>query len=139
MIAFDLTDEQCQIRDLAHRFAEQEIRPVAPEYDEREEVPWEVIHKGARAGFVSYHIPEEYGGGGITDALTQCLVREELAWGCAGVSGPVSAIALCAAPIILAGNEAQKAKYLTRFCDPHDLTMGAFALTEPAAGSDPAN
>jgi alkylation response protein AidB-like acyl-CoA dehydrogenase len=139
MIAFDLTDEQRQIRDMAHRFAEQEIRPVAPEYDEREEVCWEVINKAAQAGFTSYHIPEEYGGGGITDALTQCLVREELAWGCAGASGPVSAIALCAAPIILAGNEAQKAKYLPRFCDPQNLTMGAFSLTESAAGSDPAN
>jgi alkylation response protein AidB-like acyl-CoA dehydrogenase len=139
MIAFDLTDEQRQIRDLAHRFAEQEIRPVAPEYDEREEVPWEVIHKAARAGFVSYHIPEEYGGGGVTDALTQCLVREELAWGCAGVCGGISSTALGAKPIILAGNEAQKAKYLTRFCDPHHLAVGTFALTEPAAGSDPTN
>jgi len=139
MIAFDLTDEQRQMRDLTHRFAEQEIRPVAPEYDEREEVPWEVIHKAAQVGLISYHIPEEYGGGGITDALTQCLVREELAWGCAGISGGINSTALCAAPIILAGNEAQKAKYLARFCDPHNLTLGAFALTEPAAGSDPTN
>jgi alkylation response protein AidB-like acyl-CoA dehydrogenase len=139
MIAFDLTDEQREMRDLAHRFAEQEIRPVAPEYDEREEVPWEVIRKAAQTGFTSYYIPEEYGGGGITDTLTQCLVREELAWGCAGICGAISATALCARPIILAGTETQKTQYLSRFCDPTHLTLGAFALTEPAAGSDVAS
>lgn len=53
MIAFELTDEQREMRELAHRFAEQEIRPVAAEYDEREEVPWEVIRKAAQAGFLS--------------------------------------------------------------------------------------
>ena len=139
MIAFDLTDEQREMRELAHRFAEQEIRPVAAEYDEREEVPWEVIQRAAQAGFLSYYISEEYGGGGITDALTYCLVREELAWGCVGISGALSATNLGAMPIILAGNEEQKAKYLARFANPDKPTLGAFALTEPEAGSNPAD
>lgn len=139
MIAFDLTDEQREMRDLAHRFAEQEIRPIAAEYDEREEVPWEVIRKAAQAGFMSYYIPEEYGGGGITEVLTHCLVDEELSWGCAGVGTIVGGTALCATPILLAGTEEQKTKYLPRLCDPDKPTLGAFALTEPSAGSDPAS
>lgn len=137
MIAFDLTDEQKDMRDLAHRFAEKEIRPVAAEFDEREEVPWEVIRKAAQAGFLSYYVPEEYGGGGITDMLTHCLVDEELFWGCAGVGSILGGTSLCATPILIAGDESQKAKYLPRFCDPVQLKLGAFALTEPSAGSDP--
>jgi len=139
MIAFDLTDEQSEMRDMAHRFAEQEIRPVAAEYDEREEVPWEVIRKATSAGFLSYYIPEKYGGGGITDTVTKCLVDEEIFWGCAGVATLLGGSSLGAIPIIIAGNEDQKAKYLSRFCDPSQPYIGAFGLTEPSAGSDPAS
>ncbi len=138
MIAFDLTDEQREIQELAHRFAEQEIRPVAAEYDEREEVAWEVLEKAAQSGFLSYYIPEAYGGGGITDSLTHCLIREEMSWGCAGIAGAISATALCATPLILAGNESQKEKYLGKFCHTSKITLGAFGLTEPEAGSNPA-
>lgn len=139
MIAFDITDEQREIRELARRFAEQEIRRVAAEYDEREEVPWDLLRKAAQAGLTSYFVPETYGGGGICDVLTQCLVKEEIAWGCAAVATIIGGSALCATPIHLAGTEAQKAKYLSRFCDPNRVILGAFALTEPAAGSDPAS
>jgi len=138
MVAFDLTEEQREMRELAHRFAEREIRPVAAEYDEREEVPWEVIRKAHQAGLLSYFIPEKYGGGGITDVLSHCLVDEEIFWGCAGVGTILGGNSLCATPIILAGNEDQKAKYLSLFCDPQQPRLGAFALTEPSAGSDPA-
>jgi alkylation response protein AidB-like acyl-CoA dehydrogenase len=61
MIAFDLTNEQREMRDLAHHFAEQEIRPIAAEFDEREEVPWDVIRKAVQSGFTSYFITEAYG------------------------------------------------------------------------------
>lgn len=138
MIGFDPTDEQREMRDMAHRFAEKEIRPVAAEYDEREEVPWDVIHKAIEAGFQSYFIPERYGGGGITDMITHCLVDEELFWGCAGVGTILGGTSLCATPIMLAGNEDQKFKYLTRFGDANNPALGAFALTEPSAGSDAA-
>ncbi len=137
MIAFKLIDEQREMRDLAHRFAEKEIRPIAAEYDEREEVPWEVIRKAAQAGFLSYYLPEKYGGGGITDMITHCLVDEELFWGCAGVGSILGGTSLCATPILIAGSEDQKAKYLSQFCDLVDPKLGAFALTEPSAGSDP--
>ena len=139
MIAFELNEEQCEMRDLAHRFAEKEIRPIAAEFDEREEVPWDVIRKAAQAGFLSYYIPEKYGGGGITDMLTHCLVDEELFWGCAGVGTILGGTSLAAAPILIAGNEDQKFKYVSQFCDPLNPKLGAFALTEPSAGSDPAN
>jgi alkylation response protein AidB-like acyl-CoA dehydrogenase len=138
MIAFDLTDEQNEIRELAHRFAEQEIRPIAAEHDETEDVPWDVLRTAAQTGLLSYFVPEEYGGGGICDALTHCLVKEELFWGCAGVGTIIGGNALSAKPILLAGTEAQKRQYLSRFCDPNQPVLGAFALTEPEAGSDPA-
>ena len=139
MIAFELNQEQCEMRDLAHRFAEKEIRPIAAQFDEREEVPWDVIRKAAQAGFLSYYIPEKYGGGGITDVLTHCLVDEELFWGCAGVGTILGGTSLAAAPILIAGNEDQKFKYVSQFCDPLNPKLGAFALTEPSAGSDPAS
>lgn len=139
MIDFELNEEQRQMVQLAHQFAEKEIRPVAAEYDENEEVPWEVIRKAAQAGFLSYYIPERYGGGGVEDVLTKCLVDEEIFWGCAGVGTILGGCSLAATPIILAGNEEQKMTYLSRFADPENPCLGAFALTEPSAGSDPAS
>jgi alkylation response protein AidB-like acyl-CoA dehydrogenase len=138
MIAFDLTDEQRDLQTLAHNFAEREMRPVAPEYDEREELPWDVLNKAAQMGLLSYFIPEKFGGGGFSDTLSQCLVGEEIFWGCAGIGTTMEGISLCATPIMLAGNEEQKERFLPRFCDPQKPVLGAFALTEPSAGSDPA-
>jgi alkylation response protein AidB-like acyl-CoA dehydrogenase len=139
MIDFELTDEQRQMRDLAHRFAEKEIRPIAAEYDESEEVPWEVVKKATEAGFFSYYIPKKFGGAGTTDKITQALVNEELAWGCAGVRSIIGATALAATPIILAGSEDQKFTYLSELSYDRKTTLGAFALTEPSAGSDAAS
>ncbi|MFN3743050.1 MAG: acyl-CoA dehydrogenase family protein [Anaerolineales bacterium] len=133
---FTLSDEQRWFRDLAHKFAEQTIRPIAAEADEKEEVPWEVLEKAHQMGLLSYYLPETYGGGGIESLLTKLLVDEELFWGCAGVGSILGATALCATPILLAGTEEQKRRYLSRFCDPTKVTLGAFALTEPSAGSD---
>jgi alkylation response protein AidB-like acyl-CoA dehydrogenase len=139
MISFDLSDEQRSLQELAHNFAEKEIRPVAAEYDESEEMPWDVIQKAAQMGMLSYYIPEQYGGAGITDTLSHCLVMEEIAWGCAGVATIFGGNSLVVIPLILMGNEEQKEKYLPRFCEITKPTIGAFALTEPDAGSDPAS
>jgi alkylation response protein AidB-like acyl-CoA dehydrogenase len=136
MIDFSLTDEQKQIRDWAHKFAEQEIRPVAQEYDEKEEMPWPVIEKAHEIGLMSYGIPGEYGGGGVTDAITHVLVTEELFWGCAGIATAIGASNLATVPILLMGNEEQKRKWLPLFTEPGRVRLGAFALTEPEAGSD---
>jgi alkylation response protein AidB-like acyl-CoA dehydrogenase len=139
MISFQLSEEQEQIRQLAHRFAEAEIRPVAAEYDEREEVPWPVLEKAASIGLLSYQYPEKYGGGGVDSVLTACLVAEELSWGCLGVATAVLGCGLAAIPIMLAGSEEQKSRYLPWFCDEKQVRAGAFALTEPEAGSDVAS
>src|SRR5512135_2775016 len=138
MIGFDLTDEQREFRDLAHKFAEKTIRPIAPEADENEEVPWEVIKKAHQAGLITVAFPEKYGGGGVESVLTKALIDEEIFWGCAGVGTLIGGTGLCATPILLAGTEEQKEKYITRFCTAGQVTLGAYALTEPAAGSDPA-
>jgi len=139
MIDFQLTKEQQQMRQLAHRFAEREIRPVAAQHDESEETPWAVMRKAAQVGLTSYQYPEEYGGGGVTSILTSCLVVEELAWGCLGIAVAIVGAGLAAVPIIIAGTDEQKARYLPWFCDEKQVRLGAFALTEPEAGSDVAS
>jgi alkylation response protein AidB-like acyl-CoA dehydrogenase len=138
VIDFDMTDEQKSMRDLAHRFAEKDIRPIAAEADEKEEVPWEALNKAAQAGLTSYFVPEKYGGGGA-DTLTHMLISEEIAWGCAGVATILGGSSLCTTPILLGGNEDQKAIHLEKFCDASRAVLGAFALTEPSAGSDAAS
>lgn len=139
MIDFRLTEEQEQMRQLARRFAEREIRPAAAQYDESEEMPWPILEKAARIGLTSYQYPERYGGGGVTSILTACLVAEELAWGCLGIATAIIGAGLAAVPILIDGNEEQKARYIPWFCDPGKVRLGAFALTEPEAGSDAAS
>ena len=139
MIDFQLTDEQEQMRQLAHRFAEREIRPLAAEYDESEETPWPVLQKAARVGLMSYQYPEEYGGSGVESILTACLVAEELAWGCLGIGTAIIGAGLAAVPIMITGTEEQKARYIPWFCGEGKPKLGAFALTEPDAGSDVAS
>jgi alkylation response protein AidB-like acyl-CoA dehydrogenase len=138
-VDFSLTDEQREIQAVAHEFARREIRPVAAEYDAREEMPWPVLEKAARVGLLSYGLPEEYGGGGVTDGLvgiTNFLVTEELAWGCAAIATEIGSSSYAAGPILAFGTEEQKRRYLPRFCDPESVRLGALCLTEPQAGSD---
>ena len=139
MIGFRLTDEQERMRQLAHRFAEREMRPVAAEYDVSDETPWSVLQKAAQVGLTSYQYPEEYGGGGVDSILTSCIVAEELAWGCLGIGTAIIGAGLAAVPISIAGSDEQKARYLPRFCGGEQVRLGAFALTEPDAGSDAAS
>lgn len=139
MIDFGLTEEQQQLRDWAHEFAEKEMRPVAAKYDEEEEMPWDVLQEANKIGLMSYGIPEVYGGGGVTSILTGLLIMEELFWGCAGIATAIGASSLATAPILIMGDEEQKRKYLPLFCDPNQVRLGAYALTEPEAGSDVAS
>lgn len=138
-VNLELTEEQKQFQELAHAFAENEMRPAAPKYDEDEEFPWDVIEKGHKLGLMSYAFPEQYGGAGATSALTGALISEELAWGCAGIATAMGGTGLCAAPILIAGNDAQKKKYLGLLADTRKLHLGAYAITEPNAGSDVAS
>ncbi len=133
MLSYKLTDEQEMIRDMARSFAKKEILPVAEHYDTSEEYPWPIIKKANPLGLISSNIPEAYGGPGF-GVLEECIINEELAWGCSGIQTALMLNNLAAWPIILAGNEAQKQKYLTRLTAGGELA--SYGLTEPAAGSD---
>jgi acyl-CoA dehydrogenase len=129
---FELTTEQLAMQKMARDYAEKEIAPVAAEYDEKEEMPVELVRKMVAEGFSSISIPEEYGGAGMDD-ITVCLVTEELGRGCAGIATGVGANSLATLPILLAGTSDQKEKYLTDICQGR---LASFCLTEPNAGSD---
>lgn len=135
-LSFQLSKDHEGLRKWAHEFAEKEIRPIAAEYDEKEEFPMQILHKAAKVGLTSYPAPEEYGGGGLTSVMAACVIGEELFWGCAGISTSLSVAALAGLPIYYMGNEEQKRKWITYLCDPDHPRLGAMALTEPGAGSD---
>lgn len=136
MISFTLTDEQRELTQLARRFAREEMRPAAPEYDEKESFPRFVYEKAHRAGLITYRFPETYGGGGVDSLLTSCILSEELFWGCAGISTSFGVTALAAGLIYRFGDEEQKRHWLRYLCDPDAARLGAVCLTEPEAGSD---
>ncbi len=133
MVDFTLTDEQKNLRELAHDFAEKEIRSVAWEHDKDGSWPAEVFAKAHEVGLMNTHVPEEYGGPGLS-YLDGCLIEEELSWGCSGITTSLGANGLAAAPVILAGSEEIKKKYLGMLCE--ELKYASFCLTEPGAGSD---
>jgi len=133
VVDFTLTDEQKSLREMAHDFAEKEIRPVAWEYDRNSTWPQEIIEKAWELGLLNTHLPTEYGGPGLS-ALDGCLIEEEIAWGCSGIGTSLSANGLACAPIILAASEELKREYLGRLSEAPLLC--SFCLTEPEAGSD---
>ncbi len=128
-----LTEEQIMIRDLCRQIAEERIKPVRAELDEKEQFPTEILKALAQADLFGLIIPEQYGGLG-GGCLENCIAVEELSRACVGVSTSFAASFLGAYPIILFGSDAQKAKYLARIASGE--TLAAFALTESAAGSD---
>jgi butyryl-CoA dehydrogenase len=133
---FRLNEEQQMMQRMVRDFAEKEIRPSAQEMDEKGEFPWEVIRKMGGLGLMGLTVPEEYGGCGA-DAITYAIAVEEIS----RVSGSVG-ITLAAHTslgldlIYHFGSEEQKQKYLPSLAAGQGL--GAFALTEPEAGSDAA-
>jgi len=132
-MSFTISEEQREVRRLAREFAAKEIVPVAQEYDQREEVPWQVVEKAFEVGLMNLVVPEEYGGQGL-DHLTGAMVAEEVAYGCLGIYGSFGANELALTPTLLAGTEEQKRRLLKPFCEKPRLA--AFGLTEPNAGSD---
>jgi acyl-CoA dehydrogenase len=133
MLGFDLTDEQLELKALAHKFAEQEMIPRAREYDDKETFPLDVCQKAFDAGLMNFGVPKEFGGPGL-NILDTCLIVEELNWGCAGMSNAIAANDLGLLPLLIAGNAEQKREYLGALMK--QLTFCAFAITEPGAGSD---
>src|SRR2546423_14551458 len=115
---FTLTPEQEAIRELAHDFAANEIRPAAPRYDESEEFPYEIVKKAHKLGLSpAAFLPEEYGGQGL-DFLTELMLNEELSWGCAGIAGCIQSMALAIAGIPPSGTEGQKKSWPPKFPNP---------------------
>ena len=133
MVDFSLTDEQKSIREMAHDFAQNEIQPVAWDYDRDSTWPGEIIEQAHQIGLMNTHVPEEYGGPGLS-ALDGCLIEEELAWGCSGIATTLGANVLAGVPLLLAGSEEVKHEYFGDLIESPKLA--SFCLTEPDAGSD---
>jgi acyl-CoA dehydrogenase len=133
VVDFSLTDEQKDMRELAHNFAEKEIRPVAWDYDRDGTWPQEIIDKAFEVGLMNVHVPEEYGGPGL-DYLSGSLIEEEFGWGCSGIGTTLASNGLGSAPVLLGGSAKTKKKYLSLLTEEPRLC--SFCLTEPDAGSD---
>ncbi|WP_336358135.1 acyl-CoA dehydrogenase family protein [Haloarcula sp. CGMCC 1.6347] len=130
---FELTEEQRQIQDEIARFAENEIKPVATEYDTEEKFPREIVEKAAEMGLTGANIPMEYGGAGY-DTLTNAIIAEELFAADPGIGLSIQSAAFGADALIGFGSEAQKEEYLEPVATG-DAIMGA-AISEPDTGSD---
>ncbi len=136
-----LTEEQMMIKELCHRIAEEKVRPVTAELDEKDEFSWDVIKAIAQADLFAIFIPQEYGGtlslapnqkiGGVLDV---CIATEEISRACGGIAVSYAASVLGSFPILIQGTEEQKKKYLPDLASGKKLA--AFGLTEPEAGSD---
>src|SRR5262245_65769800 len=98
-ISFALTDEQSDLRALAHEFAEKEIRPVAAEYDEHQTHPADVIAKAHALGLMNVHLPQDLGGAGLS-VFDGILVGGEFAWGCSGIAVSLVANQRVSPPLI---------------------------------------
>ncbi len=133
MVDFTLTDEQKALREMAHDFAENEIRPKAWEYDKDGTWPEDVLRKSWELGLMNSHIPEEYGGPGAS-YLEGCIIEEELSWGCSGITTSLGANGLALAPLQLGGSEELKKQVLGHVTS--EMVLASFCLTEPDAGSD---
>jgi acyl-CoA dehydrogenase len=133
VIDFALSDDLLEIQARARTFAQEEILPIAAEYDRKAEVPPRIAEKAKAAGLLNVTIPEEYGGMGY-GALQSALIAEELGAACAGISITILVNGLALTPIVLAGTEEQKDRFLRPVAE--GAKLAAFCLTEREAGSD---
>lgn len=133
---FELTDDQQMIQSAAREFAQNEIAPVAAQFDESGEFPVKTIQHAGELGFMGVEIPEAYGGSGL-DSLSFTLVIEEISAACAAHGTIVSVNnTLYGVPLLTYGTEEQKTTFLTPVASGE--CNGAYALTEPQSGSDAA-
>jgi alkylation response protein AidB-like acyl-CoA dehydrogenase len=135
----ELTDEQRDIQSLCREFAAKEIRPISLAVDEADiEWPREVWRKASEIGLTSFMLPAQYGGAGMTDCVTSCLVGEELSHGCSGIGNLITSGGFFAEPVLELGSEVQKQQWLTPLTGV-DPPLTALAITEPDSGSDAAS
>ena len=135
MMDYGFTEEQQAIQALAREIAENEIRPVAAEYDRTGEFPWPVVKTLAQADLFRTFIPEQYEGiANGTPTTNLVLVTEELSKACGGIALALAGTALGTMPILISGGDELKQRFLPDIASGKRLA--AFALTEPDAGSD---
>ncbi|MGA7923200.1 MAG: acyl-CoA dehydrogenase family protein [Thermoplasmata archaeon] len=130
---FSLSPEQESLRDLARKFARTEMLPKAAECDREGTFPEDIYRKAWELGLMNLNVPAEYGGSGL-HLVEQCLIVEELAHACAGMTTSIIANCLALEPIVLAASSEQKDRVLRPFCEKYQLA--SFCLTEPSGGSD---
>jgi len=133
--SLDLNEDQLQIQKWVHDFAEDVIRPAAHEWDEREETPWPIIEEAAQIGLYSW----EFVANAFADplGLTFALASEELTWGDAGIAMAILGSTLAVSGIAGNGTPEQIAEWVPQcFGTPEKIQLGAFAVSEPDAGSD---
>ena len=134
MIDYFFTEEQQMMIETAREIAEKRILPVRAKYDEEQTFPHDVFKAIADADLCGVYIPDEFGGcAGGTGIMNMCLVTEELSKACGGISLSFACTALGALPIIIAGDEEQKRRWLPRIASG---ALASFAITESEAGSD---
>ena len=120
---FSLTSEQREIRELALKFARNEMIPLAQEFDEKGTFPTEIFKKAWELGLINACIPVEYGGAGFT-GLDGVIIGESLAYGCMGMNTSFMANDLALLPIVIGGTDEQKKKFLTPFTQ--DFKIASF-------------
>ena len=134
-LSLDLTEEQVALRDKAHAFAQEVIRPLAPHYDRAQELPWPVLEEAARQGLYGWELYAQLS----TDptGLSLPILMEELFWGCAGIGLTIVLPALALAAIRQAATDEQLVQWAPQcFGTPDDIKLAALAVTEPSGGSD---
>ncbi|MEK7285692.1 MAG: acyl-CoA dehydrogenase family protein [Nitrospirota bacterium] len=139
MIDFTFTEEQVMLRDMVRKFAQNEVKPLARQIDKEQNVDLvkSLLKKGSELGLTGILFPEAYGGSGMGE-IGYCILLEELSYACASTTVSYGAhMGLAGMSILIGGTEAQKQKYLTALVA--GTKIGAYALTEPGAGSDAAN
>lgn len=127
-----LTQDQLIIQEMAHDFAEKELRPISAQLDEEDRFPMDVYKKACKMGISMLEMPTEYGGAGA-NALTGALVAEEMSWGDAGFGSSLGAHGIGMKPLLLAGTKEQRGHF-AEIANAGGIS--AFSLTEPDAGSD---
>jgi acyl-CoA dehydrogenase len=133
--SLDLTDEQRELRDWVHGFAESTVRPAAAEWDAREETPWPVIQEAAKIGLYGFEFLANCWAD--PSGLSLCLANEELFWGDAGIGLAIMGSSLAVAAIYAAGTPDQLVEWVPQcFGDESAPVLAAFCSTEPEAGSD---
>jgi alkylation response protein AidB-like acyl-CoA dehydrogenase len=130
---FELTEEQIMFRDMARKFAEQEIIPNLKEYERQGRFNRELVKKAASLGLIGIHMPQEYGGLGL-DYITLAIVIEQISWASSAQAACYNSAVLPGSIILAAGTEEQKQRYLPALCKGEKIL--AMAAVEPNAGSD---